>query len=652
MKITYFICSLLVFPLLFSFSPVAGQMGNSLEWQKIELEKSVRDQVVSTISPVILSGEYIVNVTVQARAAQNIKPAPAGGAGGAGKKNTSRVKFNDIDPKEAKGDYIVMSKLGLEAPLYQEPAPEKKEGEGKAEAEAWQKFITEYMDNYDLFKLLESVTVSVKLDNYLGDETKATVEELLNGMNLQYGNAKAKIDISYIDMKEMKKELDKRKLNQQRELFEWIGRIGQPVGMILAVLLLGLFAYFIFKKYAELQEKQLEMMNQQLQQKIEQNQENKKEEDEVVGADVLAGNAGTGEDFREDGMERFKAMILNNPVESSLMIKRWIKEPTKMNQTVLNLLVKELTGDELAKVFESVTLEERKAWKRYIGKPLKPADILNAKRYIGNQVVQEMIIPNTITDSEAVELLIRINPEESALFCQEDPKLAAILMSVMNAKFLSKMMDNLSQDTIQSLLKESFTLNNERINAMLSEFKSKLAKHVKIDTASPFMEKLIELIPLSSPQRERTLYQSLAQSSSPEKVLEIVRNFFPSELMFKMPDVMLKSFVQTFPREKRPEMVLVLEGEDKQKFMDVIAPNQKSRDMLNLDLEKFESNETLLSKVMESKESLLKEFTDHCRKQIRANPSHLKELEPIIAEWIASLGIKFDETEPSLRIVA
>lgn len=647
MKIRSSIFILLVFPLLFSFSPVPAQMGNSLEWQKIELEKSIRDQVVSTIAPVILSGEYIVNVAVKARPPQNIKPTPGGGA----EKKNSRVKFNDIDPKQARGDYIVLSKLGLEAPLYQEQ--EKKEGKGKEEAEAWQKFISEYMDNYDLFKLLESVTVSVKLDNYLGDDTKTTVEELINGLNLQYGSAKAKIDISYIDMKEMKKELDKRKLNRQRELFEWIGRIGQPVGMIIAVLLLGIFAYFIFKKYAELQEKQLEMMNQQMaQQKIEQNQEKKKEDDEAIGADVLAGHAGTVEDAREDGMERFKAMILNNPIESSLMIKRWIKEPTRMNQNVLNLLVKELSGDQLAKVFESVTLEERKTWKRYIGKALKPHDIVNAKRYIGNQVVQEMIIPNTITDTEAVELLIRINPEESALFCKEDPKLAAILMSVMNAKFLSKMMDNLSQDTIQALLKESFTLNNERINGMLSEFKSKLSKHVRIDTASPFMEKLIELIPLSSPQRERTLYESLAQSSSPEKVLDIARNFFPSELLFKMPDLMLKSFVQTFPREKRPEMVLILEGKDKQKFMDVIAPNQKSRDMLNLDLEKFESNKASLNKVMENKESLLKEFTDHCRKQIRANPSHLKDLEPIIAEWIASLGIKFDENEPSLRIVA
>lgn len=80
MKIRSSIFILLVFPLLFSFSPVPAQMGNSLEWQKIELEKSIRDQVVSTIAPVILSGEYIVNVAVKARPPQNIKPTPGGGA--------------------------------------------------------------------------------------------------------------------------------------------------------------------------------------------------------------------------------------------------------------------------------------------------------------------------------------------------------------------------------------------------------------------------------------------------------------------------------------------------------------------------------------------------------------------------------------------
>jgi hypothetical protein len=317
-------------------------------------------------------------------------------------------------------------------------------------------------------------------------------------------------------------------------------------------------------------------------------------------------------------------------------------------------LVKELTGDELAKVFENISLDERKIWKRFIGKALKPEDIVNAKRAIGAQVVHEMIMPNSITDSEAVEMLIRINPEESANFCHEEPKLASILMSVMNAKFLSKMMDKLPDEVVQLLLQESFSLNTDKINSMLSEFKAKISKHIKTETVSPFMEKLVELIPLSSPQRERTLYQGLAQGGTPEKILELARNFFPSELVFSIPDQMLKSFVQAFPREKRPELVLILDGEVKQKFIDIIAPNEKSRDMLTLDLEKFETDTNLKKKVLDNKDTLMKEFIDHCRKQIRSNPSHLKDLEPVLATWMTSLGVTLgsQKENANLRLAA
>ncbi len=639
MRMSQFFIFIFAYLVLVGFTPMNGINTQSLEWQKIELERTIKSEVHSTISPIIRSGEFIVNVSVKIKPIPSLKDASSGGAGGGkdDKNKKSTVKFSDIDPKDAKDEYIVLSKLGLEAPVYQDEDKDPVTGQGKSEAQQWQKFISDYLQNYDLFKTIEAVNIDVKLDEYLGDETKKTVEELINGMNLEFGSVKVKVQTSYISMKEMKKELNKKVNNDYADLYKWLGQMGLPFAVILAVLLFCTFAFVLFKKYAALQEKQMEMMREQMtQQKPESKDEKKKDEAEEVRDGVISG--GSEDKGKEDGIERFQAMISTNPVEASLMVKRWISDQSKIHQMVLNVLVKELSGDELSKIFTNISLEERRIWKQSIGKAMKPDDIRSAKRYVGTQVVQELIIPNSITDAETVDLLIRIKPEDTARFCEEQPHLGAILMNVMNAKFLSKMMDQLTDEVTQSLLQESFQLNPLKIQSLLPDFKSKLKAHVKTEHVSPFMEKLGELIPLSSPQRERALYEGYAQGVSPEKLLTLAQKHFPSELIFKVPDAMMKSFVQTYPRERRAELVMILNESVKEKFIAIIAPNEKSRDMLNLDIEKLENNPLQKKRIENTRDMMLKDFFDHCRKQIKTNPSFLKELEPVLKNWLVSLN--------------
>jgi hypothetical protein len=192
-------------------------------------------------------------------------------------------------------------------------------------------------------------------------------------------------------------------------------------------------------------------------------------------------------------------------------------------------------------------------------------------------------------------------------------------------------------------------VTSDSINVTLGEFKILLKKHIHSEEVSPFLEKLMELIPLSTPLRERTLYEGLARAASPEKLLEVARNYFPAELVFKIPDSLMKNFVQNYSREKRPELVLVMdEGPLKTQFIDTIAPNLKSKDMLNLELERLERNEVVKNRLMENKEVVMKEFVDHCRKQIRSNPVYLKDLEPVLSEWLGG----FSAPRATIRVVS
>ncbi len=643
-----FLC--LAAPLFYAFTPVSLS-SPSLEWQKIELEKNINQKVVNSISPVIRSGEFIVNTQVIVKSPGELKPGGGGGAGGDNKNKKNKINFNDIDPQNAKGDFVVLSKLGIEAPVYGASDDSADSGKPGSEAKEWQKFLTQYIEVNDLAKYVDKIVIDVKLDNYLGEETKKTVEDILNSVSLNFGKAKAEIKLSYIDMKEMKKEIEKKRDQQNREFYEWIGKLGAPVGIIIAVILLGIFALVIFKKYAELHEKQMEMLKNQMQQQAPA-QPNKDEEDKKEKDQAAAGVNSITEEETVNGLERFRAILQSSPLEASLMVKRWINEPVKLHQLALKCLVKELGSDELSSLFSSLSMEERKEWKKIISKPSKDEELKEAKKFIGIQVVQEMIIPNTITDHEVIELLLKVKPEDCAELVKEDNQLGSFLLNVMNTKFVTKMLNKLSSDEMQKIIRAGMSSTQQQIDQISDDFRTKLKSIVRTENISPMIEKIMELIPVASMDKERALYSSLVEAGNIVAVVDLAKRNLPYDILFTMPDTLMKNFIQSYPREKRPEIFYMVEDDKKDWIKNLIAPNQKSQDMLSLDLNKYQTNPTLNERITVHLSLVKQDFLDHCRRQIKQNPSLQRDLEPVIVSWMESFGVVPEAKTPELKMAA
>ena len=639
----------LFLPFLSAFSPV-GFSAQSLDWQKIELERNINQRVINSISPVIRSGEYIVNTQVFMKPPGQLK-AGGGGAGGddKNKNKKNKINFNDIDPSKAKGDFVVFSKLGLEAPVFKED--EKEGGKSGSEAKEWQEFLTQYIEVNDLARHIDKIVIDIKLDNYLGDDTKKTVEDILKSVSLGFGNAKADVKLSYIDMKEMKKEIEQKRDKQSREFYEWIGKLGAPIGIVLAVILLGIFALVIFKKYAALHEKQMEMMKNQMMQQNPQ-PENKEPEDKKDNAQTPSGLSTLGENESDNGMERFKSILKTNQVEAALMVKKWISEPLKMNHLALKCLVKELSSDELSSLFTHLNMDERKEWKRIIAKPSKDEELKEARRFIGVQVVQEMIIPNTISDHEMIELLLKVKAEDCAKLAREDSAIGSYLLNVMNTKFVTKLLNELSSDEVQKIIRMGINTTQDQFDQMMDRFKQKLNSSIKTDKISPMIEKIIELIPVTSLSNERTLYSSLVEAGQLKVVIDLAKRNIPFDIVFKMPDQLIKNLIQSYPREKRPEVVFMVEDGRKDWIKSIIAPNQKSQDMLSLDLEKYTNNPDLNKRITENLTTVQQEFLDHCRKQIKLNPALQKDLEHVIVTWMNSFGVDSNQNDSNLKLAA
>ena len=184
----------------------------SLDWQKVNLEKLIRQKIEQTLSSIVKYSEYIVDVEIITTPARKPKftPSEDNSSSEAVKKERSGiegVRINDVLPEELPEDYVVFSKLGLEAPLIEDFNNfDKKQGESDGAAEKGElpsfEQLWKFNKSLDIFNNLEQVRIQVKLSENLHESTRAVISQVLNGINFNLNEVKPEIRVDYIDLSE------------------------------------------------------------------------------------------------------------------------------------------------------------------------------------------------------------------------------------------------------------------------------------------------------------------------------------------------------------------------------------------------------------------------------------------------------------------
>ena len=69
-----------------------------------------------------------------------------------------------------------------------------------------------------------------------------------------------------------------------------------------------------------------------------------------------------------------------------------------------------------------------------------------------------------------------------------------------------------------------------------------------------------------------------------------------------------------------------------------MAPkNSKGRDLLDMELEKFQFNQTILDELQDRKDEIWNKYVQHVRSLMRKDRELVKILTPVITEWINSI---------------
>lgn len=616
-----------LFTLMISISANAkmsavGSVLASTEWQKVELEKKLKDQVDEVLRGTLKKDQYFVDVKLDVSEPTQpdfmLTPPPP---------VKEKVRFSTKTPDAASADYIVFQKLGLEAPIVSEFKQPKKGKKSEFE------LLWKYNQSLNIFNNLNAIDIKVSVDNRLSEQTIESAKKALNQINFNLSRGiQPSISVETVAMLNEFKEKPKMGLFEK---LEWFSKFATMIGLLGATLLAAIFALILFKKYAELKKEELAALANQKNQKEEKDADKKEKTEQPVPAPAAEESQA---DVIYSGIERFKKFFMKSPTEASIMLKRWLKTGDEYEQQALCALVQFLENDDLMNVFTLLSNEDREAWKKVLATTELQDNLKEISEFISEQVIEEIIVPQKFVDEELSDLLLSISEEQAARFIEEDTEFGTMLLNIMNVKFVSKILSNLSSDLSNTALTKSFENSEDFIKESIETFKNKLKEYVILRVENPFLDRVMQLIPMADVKSEKPLFNSLIEKEYFNELEKIAKKFIPAEIIASLSTELIGELIEYYTMSKKTELVASIEDEElKQKIIDSFAPaGSTAKEMLSIELENYESDLNLVKHIKENKDSIWQEYIDHCRKHLSEDVKFEERKDQLVKDWVSA----------------
>ena len=614
-------------------------------------------------------------------------------------KKQKGVRFTDDPDQASTQDYILFSKLGLEAPIYGVEEPTANQGpkielgslaaakpersqppQQKSEVDLVQKTLVELNDKYNLFKYLLGVDITIYLDDQIVEASRNAIEKIIENISFNLGAIEPNVRIEYVPLQAKKRtkaiakkgnEKKSAKSDAMKKAGEFLSQFGEIVGLVSAALILGIFALLAMKKYEEMHKEQ------------NINLKGKQESEDGAGAGASGGGAGasggasaggsssgdgaggdgdggdsegdgSGASPGLDGIERFRKYLEISQKQAILLVKKWIKEKTMDANGALKALVNSLSNDELLIIFDSLKMQDRNTWKKISSEGIIADENKNAITYISQQIVEGIMVPDVINDEECIDLILDLSSEEAAEFCKRNIEYGAILLNVLNSNLINEIFNHLGPDMINSLISKSSNFELGVVSNNISGLKSALKDYQKDSYRAPFLDRIVDLIRLSKGDNESALFGALAKAESFNFVFDIAQNYFPSELVENISDQAFKLGIRAIDLKEMASLFVSMDDERRHHFLGMFAEEgSKAREMIELEVEQIFEDELTTMRLKKEEGEIWQNFISKFRLEVRNNPELLKEVKDELENWVQGFfGGQISSMETDINLSA
>lgn len=591
----------------------------STEWQKNKLIQDINTKIERRLDPVIKDKKYLIDVSITTATPQK----PDFSLGGA-KEQKKHVKFSNTAPEKSNGDYIVFSKFGLEVPTIANQEESSADKNQKSEYE----YLWKYNQSLNIFQNIDDISIKLSLTDKLPEEKRNEIKEIVSKTDLGLGEIKPNYTFEYVNFELIPDE--KALLEEKKGALETLSRFSNAIGLILASLVLGIIGFMLMKKFEQIKkdEKSKEAGAVANNAAPEDKKDNKNE--------MNLSSAPNESNETTSGIERFENYFDKSPEGATFLIKKWINSGTDEEKKALYLLVKSLENKTLVQIFERITLKERETWKQTLNEiKVQDFDAVASDQFINAQVVEEMIVPNMIDDQDLQEILMNLSDANAAQFIKGEQQLGAYLIELLSNKRVSSILNFMEPVFVKKLLKSASTITREDIQTKIDEMKMALEPFAKSNKENSLIQKICELIPLSSSHNDEALFESLREESATTAIKRMAQKYYPSFLLRELPEKNINALLANYPHQKKAQLIFTLDEMTKEHFLSSLGEKGSTiREMIEIEMENFEMDQENASKLEAQKGQIWEDFVVHARKIISSSfesqPAYLEK----VNEWM------------------
>jgi len=641
---------------LFDFDAYS-ENGKSIQWQRIDLETKMRQRISEFLGLVVDKEKYFVEVQISATSPNLTLPKfemPKNER----KKVISGVKFTDEKNEKSKdnAEYILFDKLGILAPLF-ETESKSNENDKELQVKFYQykeKLERELLSKNDLFGLITNVDVTIAFDTKMNDQKVEEIKKLVEKVIPKFGEVNAKIEVFKMDFFEKidpKSKLEAAKVEEKKKektpvelLKENIPYLTGPFGTILATIFVCLSAFILFSGFKKHQSALAEVAASAVPSSSgpEDGKGSDSSSSDHIDPDFRPGSPQLIEAIstEKEGIKKLFLYLEKSNDQACNLIKKWINLDSSLSNATLMILSERMSIDELYKVFDKLTTEERESWiKVSSSNEITPDLKQQADGFIAQQVMEDIMTVSATDDSELQKLLVELTPSKAAEISKANTDHGAILVNLMSSNFLAQMYLLLNTDEISEISMKGLKLTDEIIAEKTGELKDLLKDTVVQKYTNPFSRRFVEVITDLDPIRQENMMNALLEEKQIFIVRDIVKKIIPMSIIDDLPSEISKEISKGMNKDLRLEYIISLDEGKRKEFIDSITQEgTKGREVLDFEVTKFLEDEVAVARVQKRSEEIRKNYIIAARTTINSSEELKIQVGELIDDWVNGLG--------------
>ncbi len=604
--------------------------------------------------------------------------------------NAKKIQFDDQKLPDTPEDFIVFNKFGLEAPLVddfndlqpdgkivlnmsaaqdaaQNRAPassliedeledqiEEVEDERdnlfnqlqsaktateRAKEEAMKKAsqtsaiekMWKYNQAVDIYKNLTKVDILVRISQSLSEEQRQSAEKYIKDINFNLGEVKPKIKVEYV---KLGKDFEEKN-NPWADILKVLSVFGQYAtfaGIVLGVILFSIMARGLIAKYHELNSGVSNSGSFTMQ--SDKQDDDKSDLGGGNGSGSQAGGLDSELNLNINGVERFKNFISHSKEDAILLVKKWLKEKSSGQISALKALVQQMDNDSLKPILINLSENEKNEWRELLEEGLTSDELARANSYIGNQIIQNIMVPSFIKDPNIYSKIVQLKPNQFKNIVEKDFNTACMLLSLMSPDFINSVFNYFDEEIQQKLILGSLDITPDHFEKGQDRISKALSFLGEEDKVRPFLDGMAKLIPTAGRDVERLLYTNFVKEAPESRVDFILREYFPGFLFSELSVDIIKTIFNSYPMSKRVKLLKSLPEDVAEFYLDIFAPEgTKANDLIQIEFETMERDEALMKEIRINSDDYWREFIQFVRARLKAEKQFASQVDEVVFNW-------------------